>query len=271
MQMQGRTFQRAVFCHNGIFVTKLENIWPVLTLSWGWNFVTFNDLEAMTHHIWPENDTFLTHLHHVLHNHVTRLNSRNFLILDNLRQFSQLYFMSKSIQTAITYPNAYAKVKNWNFESQLPGNWLEFDIIWNNFWSSTIVAIQIWVSFGQFKNLEIPRISTNNNHKKAYFQIFTRKFTLNMILWFSVGEFRVRESQKAYFGEIWGYFKNTGIQRYSPYIWFEQAKMTDLGIEIIPCYTIFPKLALFSKYWGVLWIRIISNSIMIVMFSLWPK
>ena len=71
-----------------------------------------------------------------------------------------------------------------------------------------------------------------------------------MILWFSMGEFRARESQKAYFGEIWGYFKNTGIQRYSPYIWFEQAKMTDLGIEIIPCYTIFSEIGTFFEILG---------------------
>ena len=42
-----------------------------------------------------------------------------------------------------TYSNAHAKVEKWIFEVQFPGNWFEFDIIVNNFWSSTIWVIQI--------------------------------------------------------------------------------------------------------------------------------
>ena len=50
------------------------------------------------------------------------------------------------------YSNAYAKVEKWIFDVQFPGNWFEFGIIWNDFWSSTIWDIQIQVSFVGFKN-----------------------------------------------------------------------------------------------------------------------
>ena len=57
-----------------------------------------------------------------------------------------------------TYPNAHAKVKKWIFKVQFPGNWIKFDIIVNDFWSSIIWAIQIEVSFAGLKNPEIPGI-----------------------------------------------------------------------------------------------------------------
>ena len=37
-----------------------------------------------------------------------------------------------------TYPNAYAKVEKYIFDSQLQGNWFEIGIIENEFWSSLI-------------------------------------------------------------------------------------------------------------------------------------
>ena len=57
-----------------------------------------------------------------------------------------------------TYPNAYAKVKKWIFDVRFPGNCFEFDMILNDFWSSTFWAIQIKVSFTEFKNPKNPGI-----------------------------------------------------------------------------------------------------------------
>ena len=55
-----------------------------------------------------------------------------------------------------TNPDAYANAEKWNFDVQSPGNWFEFGIIGNDFWSSTISAFQIQVSFAVFKNPKIP-------------------------------------------------------------------------------------------------------------------
>ena len=41
-----------------------------------------------------------------------------------------------------TYRNAHAKLKKWIYDIQYPGNRFEFDIISNDFWSSTIWAGQ---------------------------------------------------------------------------------------------------------------------------------
>ena len=60
-----------------------------------------------------------------------------------------------------TYTNTHAKVKNWIFEIQFPGNWFEFGIIGNDFWSSTIWATQIHFFFAEFKNPKIPGIQPN--------------------------------------------------------------------------------------------------------------
>ena len=61
-----------------------------------------------------------------------------------------------------TYPNAYAKVKNLISDVKFTGNWFEFGTIENDFWSSTIWAIQIQVSFLEFENPENPGIQPNN-------------------------------------------------------------------------------------------------------------
>ena len=39
-----------------------------------------------------------------------------------------------------TYANAYAKVLKWISDFQFPGNGFQFDIIWNDFWSSIIFS-----------------------------------------------------------------------------------------------------------------------------------
>ena len=50
------------------------------------------------------------------------------------------------------YPNAYAKVKKCIFSFRFTENCFAFGIILNDFWSSTISAIQIRVSFIESKN-----------------------------------------------------------------------------------------------------------------------
>ena len=57
-----------------------------------------------------------------------------------------------------TQSNTHANAKKFIFDSQFPGNWFEFGIIENDFWSSTISAIQIQDSFAGFKNPKIPGI-----------------------------------------------------------------------------------------------------------------
>ena len=51
-----------------------------------------------------------------------------------------------------TYPNAHANAKKWIFDIQYPGNRFEFGIISNDFWSSTIWAIQIEFPLQEFEN-----------------------------------------------------------------------------------------------------------------------
>ena len=67
-------------------------------------------------------------------------------------------YMLKVCRILTPYPNAYAKVKKWIFVVQFPGNWFEFGIIGNDFQSSTFWAIQINVSFTEFKNPKNPVI-----------------------------------------------------------------------------------------------------------------
>ena len=57
-----------------------------------------------------------------------------------------------------TYLNAHAKVKKLISDVQFSGNQFELGIIENDFWSSTIWAIQIQVSFPEFENPKNPGI-----------------------------------------------------------------------------------------------------------------
>ena len=69
-----------------------------------------------------------------------------------------------------TYTNAYAKVKKSIFDIQFPGNWFEFGMIENDFWSSTIWAIQIQVSYTEFENPKNPGIEpTDLPYRIKYF------------------------------------------------------------------------------------------------------
>ena len=67
-----------------------------------------------------------------------------------------LIYMKSRIMS--TYSNAHAKVKNWIFAVQFPGNCFTFSIILNDFWSSTICGIRNQFSFAQFKNPKNPGI-----------------------------------------------------------------------------------------------------------------
>ena len=51
------------------------------------------------------------------------------------------------------------------FGIQFPGNLFEFDIIWNDFWSSIICAIQIKVSWAEYENNKNPRNQPKNKQK----------------------------------------------------------------------------------------------------------
>ena len=64
-----------------------------------------------------------------------------------------------------TYPNAYAKVEKYIFDSQLQGNWFEIGIIENEFWSSLIWAIQIQHLFAGFENPKIPGIQPSQKYR----------------------------------------------------------------------------------------------------------
>ena len=61
-------------------------------------------------------------------------------------------FIQKVCRGMFTHSNAHAKVQNLIFGVQLPGNWFEFGIFGNDFWSSTIGAVQIHVSIIEFEN-----------------------------------------------------------------------------------------------------------------------
>ena len=61
-----------------------------------------------------------------------------------------------------TYPNAHAKIKKVISEIQFPENRFELGINENDFWSSTIWAIQIQDSLAGMKNSKIPGIQPTN-------------------------------------------------------------------------------------------------------------
>ena len=68
------------------------------------------------------------------------------------------WYMWKVCRILSPYQNAYAKVKKWIFNVWFPGNCFEFDMILNDFWSSTIWTIQIKISFPRAKNPKNPGI-----------------------------------------------------------------------------------------------------------------
>ena len=80
--------------------------------------------------------------------------------------------MWKVCRRMSTCPNAHAKVIKWIFELRFPGNWFEFIVIVNGFWSSTIWDIQIEVSFAGFKILKFPKF--NLNMPCRYFRLSSR-------------------------------------------------------------------------------------------------
>ena len=97
------------------------------------------------------------------------------LEIDLLYEFSNAVGILSSTKVAFqssfrspTYPNTYAKVTNWIFDVQFPENWFEFDTILNDFWSSTIWAIQIQVSLTEFKNSKNPGIQPNHGTPRVF-------------------------------------------------------------------------------------------------------
>ena len=75
------------------------------------------------------------------------------------------WYVWKVCRIMSTYSNAHAKIKNWIFDVQFPGNWFGFSIILHDFWSSTICAIRIQFSFAQFKNPKNPGIQPTYGRK----------------------------------------------------------------------------------------------------------
>ena len=73
------------------------------------------------------------------------------------------WYMWKVCRIMSTYSNAHAKIKNWIFDVQFPGNWFGFSIISHNFWSPTICAIRIQFPFAQFKNSKSPGIQPSHS------------------------------------------------------------------------------------------------------------
>ena len=68
----------------------------------------------------------------------------NFIGIKRCGIFLRIFwYMWKVCRVMSTYPNAYAKAKKLIFHVEFPGNWFEFGIILNDFWSSTIWAFQI--------------------------------------------------------------------------------------------------------------------------------
>ena len=59
-----------------------------------------------------------------------------------------------------TYSNAHANPKKWILDIQFPGNGFKVGIISKDFWTSTIWAIQIQVSFPELENPKKSRNST---------------------------------------------------------------------------------------------------------------
>ena len=72
-----------------------------------------------------------------------------------LRIFLSIWKICRKMST---YLNAHANGKKWIFDIKYPGNWFEFSIDSNDFWSSTIWAIQIRFSFNEFENPKNPEI-----------------------------------------------------------------------------------------------------------------
>ena len=70
--------------------------------------------------------------------------------------------LTQSLLHPAPYPNAHANVKKWVFGVQFPRNCFEFGILLNDFWSSTIWAIQTQVSKTELKNPKIPGIQPMN-------------------------------------------------------------------------------------------------------------
>ena len=60
--------------------------------------------------------------------------------------------MFKICRVMSSYSNAHAKVKNLIFDFWFPGNRFGFGIILNDFWSSTIWAFEILISYAELKN-----------------------------------------------------------------------------------------------------------------------
>ena len=87
-----------------------------------------------------------------------------------------------------TYRNAHAKLKKWIYDIQYPGNRFESVIISNDFWSSTIWAIRIHVSFACSNIIQISGfnlvITLIVNSQKDQFQerMKPSKFILNYTL-----------------------------------------------------------------------------------------
>jgi len=94
-----------------------------------------------------------------------------------LRIFWSLWKVCRRMST---HSNAHANAKKCIFDSQFPGNWFEFGIIENDFWSSTIWAIQIQDSFAGFKNFKIPGIQPNYNPDLTFLRwVYRGELALN--------------------------------------------------------------------------------------------
>ena len=76
-------------------------------------------------------------------------------------------FPENSILKSSTYPNAHTKVKKWIF--WFPGNWVNFGIILNDFWSSAIWAIQTQLCT-EFKNSKNPGIQPRHFKPRTIFK-----------------------------------------------------------------------------------------------------
>ena len=69
------------------------------------------------------------------------------------------------------YPNAHAKIKKVISDIQFPGNRFELGIIKNDFWSSSIWAIQIQVSFPGFEIAKKPGIQPIHNMVRVHVHV----------------------------------------------------------------------------------------------------
>ena len=87
------------------------------------------------------------------------------------------WYIWKVCRIIPTYPNLQAKIKKMISDIQFPGNRFELGTIKNYFWSSTIWAKQIQVSFPEFENPKAPRIQLINekstNQDLSIFNIST--------------------------------------------------------------------------------------------------